>query len=603
MNKPTFSIKAGTFTLKNNTQSQESILLSDFAHFVIPIYQRPYSWDQEQIKKFISDIFTSYSGTDGEEVIEEPIFIGTMQTSPRSSDESYDIIDGQQRLTTFLVLFKILKIRYSESVTLNEIKLNFLKTEVNRGTQEAYLQEMLNSNLVYNDGTINPYLKNAKLIEETFNEHIKDPEGASISFNIDNFVNHILSNIYFVVIETQALLSKTLQIFNAINTTGLDLNGGDVFKIRFYEYLTVLKKNKNNVFDQISSLYEKVDLNNKKHGRPITDIKGILHIYQYFLISKYKLPVILYNYGVDTFFDHLFDTLLGNYRWDHFKNNVIRVDLTIEDIDSLIDIRFDWEDKWKKSEGFTAETKCLFHFISLSRYSRYRILVFLFLKAYPEKEQSDKLFIFIKQLGKLFIIYSVRFQKRKGEIYDGFMHELMNVLIDNSVDKAILLINHKIGNLDNHSKWYDLTHHLSEDLTRNAKRKNIICRLSAMLEEEYQTMVKKDIQHIEEVLFGSNIDIEHIQSYHHKDGTRRQDIWNEWRGDLNSIGNLVVLERSINRSISNNDYKIKVERYADSSFEIVKQHAKKHPKTWSLDECLERKNNETIKLINYLFSN
>ncbi|NMD01538.1 MAG: HNH endonuclease [Bacteroidales bacterium] len=50
------------------------------------------------------------------------------------------------------------------------------------------------------------------------------------------------------------------------------------------------------------------------------------------------------------------------------------------------------------------------------------------------------------------------------------------------------------------------------------------------------------------------IDIEHIQYYHDKDGEKPEDIWEEWQEDINSIGNLMILEQEINRSISNNTY-------------------------------------------------
>lgn len=71
-----------------------------------------------------------------------------------------------------------------------------------------------------------------------------DNEGnqlAEFSENIDSFVEYILNDILFVVIETVAGLSKTIQIFNTINTAGLDLNGDDLFKVRLYEYLHDIK--------------------------------------------------------------------------------------------------------------------------------------------------------------------------------------------------------------------------------------------------------------------------------------------------------------------------------------------------------------------------
>lgn len=80
-----FSINAGTYTLRQNNQSEENIILNGTTNYVIPIYQRPYSWTESQIKKFINDIFASFWGYEQDKDA-EPMFIGTMQlsSSPKS---------------------------------------------------------------------------------------------------------------------------------------------------------------------------------------------------------------------------------------------------------------------------------------------------------------------------------------------------------------------------------------------------------------------------------------------------------------------------------------------------------------------------------------
>lgn len=66
----------------------------------IPYYQRPYKWGKENIEKLLSDFKENKDGTESEEY-----FVGSVVTVIRD-DESSDIIDGQQRLTTvFLVNF------------------------------------------------------------------------------------------------------------------------------------------------------------------------------------------------------------------------------------------------------------------------------------------------------------------------------------------------------------------------------------------------------------------------------------------------------------------------------------------------------------------
>lgn len=587
-----FSINAKTCTLKCNCQTNGSVVLDNESQYLIPIYQRPYSWSENEINKLISDIFISYWGNDGnnDSKVEEPMFIGTMQLSAKKGKEQ-EVIDGQQRMTTLLLMIKFLKETYPDNQELKNITMDWLKTEVNSGEQQKKLEEAIRNE---GDENQNRYFKNINIIKKKFTGIIEDKE-----FDENNFIKYFLSNLYFVVIETNAGLSKTLQIFNAINTTGLDLNGGDLFKIRMYEYLVNNKEDKS-VFNEISKLYQKIEQKNKELGSQI-GIQTILSIYQYIIVAKYNLSTTLYYLGVDTFYDRLFDIILNIQEWEHFKKNVSDVKLSLDDLDKIIEIRFDWERKWQKLEQFTAEDICAVHFIWWSRYSRYWNLIFVFLYTHKEDEDSwNNMLLFIRQLNKLYFIYSIKYQKLINEIYYSFSREIIRSLIHNSFEEIMKMINQKIK--DNNNLSWELT----DNLTDNGKRKNLVCRLSAMLEEKYNISESEKIKEITQKLFGIPIDIEHIQSYLDSNKKERENILKEWGSDINSIGNLMVLEQDINRSISNNEYsdKISSERnrsYAKSKFQIVQNQIKNYPE-WHLEKAKKRKDLEKEKLIKYLFS-
>src|SRR5690606_14936733 len=113
---------------------------------------------------------------------------------------------------------------------------------------------------------------------------------------------------------------------------------------------------------------------------------------------------------------------------------------------------------------------------------------------------------------------------------------------------------------------------------------------------------------IEDNLFGTDaaLDIEHIQSFLNRNKERREDILLEWGNDINSIGNLIVLEQSINRSISNKDYFDKISNkskncYLTSKLKIIENQVNSY-KEWDLEKCRERKGKELQKLVDYLFS-
>ncbi|MCG9879706.1 MAG: DUF262 domain-containing HNH endonuclease family protein [Bacteroidia bacterium] len=588
-----FSISAKTCTLKYNNQEGKAAIINNEVKYVIPIYQRPYSWSDEQIRKFISDIFISFCGNDGN-VIEEPMFIGTMQLSAKNSNAEQEIIDGQQRLTTLLIFLKVLKVKFPNCDELHQINLDWLSTRVNNGRQQLCLQELILSDLSSHSNNLNTYLNNAFLVFELLNEQTKDSNEEEFLFDINRFVRYLISKVYFVVIETRAGLSKTLQIFNSINTTGMDLNGGDIFKIKMYEYLKVIKGRDETAFDDISKLYESIDKYNAELKYEVTDMRGILRIYQSILIAKFDLNNILYSYSNDTFFERLFDTIFKINSWEHFNNNAANVDLSLDDIQRIIEVQYLWEKDWYR----TAEDMGCYKLIEQSRYSKYADLMPIILMF--QNLEYDR-FEFLRLLSRVYIIYSIRFQKSIYEI-NNWSNELIKYIINGATyDSIIFKIKEKISDRNSHNQGFNnLDWFVSENLTENAKRKNMICSLSALLEEDYRTTDKDQIEMLKKSLFESLIDIEHLQSYRDSDGEKRLDIWKEWGENINSIGNLMILEQEINRSISNNPYEVKVDGYNKSKFSIVKNQVTKYS-DWDLEKCLNRKNAEREKVLDYIF--
>ena len=66
--------------------------------FNIPIYQRAYSWRESNLNDYLTDIINQQ--------VERPYFFGTFlfhNNGQRSDFKIIDIVDGQQRLTTFLI--------------------------------------------------------------------------------------------------------------------------------------------------------------------------------------------------------------------------------------------------------------------------------------------------------------------------------------------------------------------------------------------------------------------------------------------------------------------------------------------------------------------
>ena len=595
-----FSINARTCTLKSNNQNGDS-LLGGKTKYIVPIYQRPYSWTEGQVSKFISDIFISYWGNDGI-VNEEPMFIGTMQLTERyfssESRNEQEIIDGQQRISTFLVLLKVLSEKFPESKELNSISYDWIETRVNKGSQEIFLKEFIASRLEYIPETQNNYLRNSYLIRDIINEQLIDENGQNITFEIERFIKHILSNIYFVVIETYAGLSKTLQIFNAINTTGLDLNGSDIFKIRMYEYLKDIKGFEDLIFEKISGVYEKIDQLNSKFGKE-TDISGILSLYQHILIAKYEMPTVLHDYGQERFFDELFDTKFGIAQPLNF-GKAKEVNLDLEEIERLIDVRYQWISGYYIDENIapyhTAKDYCVSHQIGWSRYSRYWILRFLF--AYKFPYDTEKISLFMELVSKYIVIYSLLFEKTVTHAHTTIRLLMREIFKEGATASSIIeLISNEIQkevpNKGNSRE--SIANVLKNDIVYSAKKKNLICRLSAMFDEEDidSTNIESIVPLIKK-LYLSSVDIEHIHS------TEDSSIVFE-KSVQNGIGNIVLLEYKLNRSLGKEPYSTKQIRYlSESSINSVMKIANENSK-WSMDEAIKRRDIQIQKITDYFY--
>ncbi len=102
-------------------------ILKDELYYQIPIYQRPYQWTEENCEKLLDDLFFNY-----EDDRESDYFCGSLVLIAISEDskaKTYDVVDGQQCLSIFILLAKVLATLYSERLT--EESKDYLQESLN----------------------------------------------------------------------------------------------------------------------------------------------------------------------------------------------------------------------------------------------------------------------------------------------------------------------------------------------------------------------------------------------------------------------------------------------------------------------------------------
>ncbi|KHL88250.1 hypothetical protein HPY655_02350 [Helicobacter pylori] len=244
-------------------ESEDSYLqdiLKDKLYYQIPIYQRPYQWTEENCEKLLDDLFEDY-----EEDRESDYFCGSLvlvKSDPNSKTETYDIVDGQQRLSTFILLAKVLATLYSERLdpeyqeflqaswsdrheNKKKKKKKRLDFELVGSNAKKYFQDALKffddldaskgKNSKSNDPSKskNNYLKNAICLKNYL-------EKKEIG-DINDFIEWLYSNVVFITI-TCPDADKALMIFNVLNARGLALNATDIFKGELLKKLTEEKE-------------------------------------------------------------------------------------------------------------------------------------------------------------------------------------------------------------------------------------------------------------------------------------------------------------------------------------------------------------------------
>ncbi|AHN41197.1 DUF262 domain-containing protein [Helicobacter pylori] len=239
-------------------------ILKDELYYQIPIYQRPYQWTEENCEKLLDDLFFNY-----EDDRESDYFCGSLVLIAISEDskaKTYDVVDGQQRLSTFILLAKVLATLYSERLTeeskdylqesLNgrygkKDRLNFNAIGFNSKKDFQYALTSFNDAPVSNNK--NNYLKNAICLKN----YLKKKEIE----DINDFIEWLYFKVVFITI-TCPDADKALRIFNVLNARGLALNATDIFK---GELLKHAKEHEQEEFvSRWNDLYQKCSDNDLK---------------------------------------------------------------------------------------------------------------------------------------------------------------------------------------------------------------------------------------------------------------------------------------------------------------------------------------------------
>ena len=212
--------------------------------YAVPDYQREYVWTEKEVTQLLGDIDEQLDTSDRREY-----FIGTILVSPGDEKGHFNVIDGQQRLTTFFLLLCALRLRFkgdalyplftgllasSYADAMGNLKTS-LKLEpryehagdlvsriVGLEADPNTTRKKIDAAGVPRFGSLDNLLDAYATVCDYLDANYPDPE------QLRRYWGYLANNVVFIQISTD--VSSALKIFETINERGVGLNSMDLLK-------------------------------------------------------------------------------------------------------------------------------------------------------------------------------------------------------------------------------------------------------------------------------------------------------------------------------------------------------------------------------------
>lgn len=580
-------------------------------NFVIPEYQRGYSWDINQCDKLWQDIdaFISSDASD-------PYFFGTIIVDCSESNK-FSLIDGQQRTTTFLLLLKALLIKLNDVIKNipndeDSESLKFgLKSNRNKimailyKAEDEEIPSMLKDNsktqniLILDNKSINElYLDEVKKIIEAvdfktseqsvhkiprkqkdnkYTKHFRNFKyfynklGEKSDSQLNQFAKVFLEKCQVIEIRSWQI-EQAITMFNSLNSTGMPLSDADIISAQLYSKSGNDKQDFNEQWENINKLA------NELNTRRIVNIDAVLQQFMY--INRAVNKEYIKDSSVDV-------TTPGLRRY----YTDIRKELLNDPIklcENLHKIAIIW-DKIKDYPIVKLLLKCN---------ENAKLYLSSYLYRFETQDVSESNVSDICQcLLRLFTLLELVDVGYSSSKFKTFLFS-ENIKL---VDKAVSIETIKINFNDHIRKNWN-----EQDITEaiSGYDKNLLVYINEFLYAQSKGL-KFD--------FADNVNIEHIMPASGNNiSTIREDAGisdkEEFSMIVNKLGNKILLEEKINKSIGNEWFKTKKQTsinnksgYKDSKYAIAVALTSYPNDIWTKDDIDTATNKGIKRIVDFIF--
>ena len=591
--------------------------------FTIPEYQRAYSWNIDNCDKLWQDINDFV-----ESESKDRYFFGTIIINCQDEDTKYGLIDGQQRTTTFLLLLKALLIRIN--IAIENTAADEDSASLCRGLQERRRRimgilyktetedipdkpdpvkdaEICRRGMILQNFSINEQYKSelSTILQATdyasaearvFKIKYKQKDNRYTNF----FRNFKFFYFYFSELSDSQLnritkaftdncevieikswqVEQAITMFNSLNSDGLPLYDSDIISARLYAEAEKRGKEKEfaDLWKQLNSIISELE------SFHIADINSILMQYMYYIRTIHKETIS------DTGAINV--TTPGLRRWYFTEINKAPTADPVGMCSDMIKLA----KIWKKVSEFP-QTKVLLKFNENSKL----FLASCFFRLDEDSITQSAVEPVLLCLLRLFSLL-----------------ELVDVGYSSKYFKTFLF-GEEIKFASKDIPFDQITQDFDQHIRSNWNQESI---RAALHDYDGNALI-----YLNEFLFareqnipftlGTKYDIEHIMPF---SGSSLQEIRKdaeidseeEFRGLVNKLGNKILLEEKINRSIGNEWFRTKVSTtlenktgYIDSKYPLalalVSHYGSIHHPYWKKDDILAATAKASERILRFVF--
>ena len=532
--------------ISSETKNSKDILNDKYC---VDYYQREYVWKREQLEELMDDLSRAFlkqyvPGHDPQTVeFYDPYYMGEIVVS-KVEGKPNSIIDGQQRLTTFTLLYIHIWRFYEDSGLKAPSKFEEMIYSDHYGTMQFNLDipERLSCMEALFNGRQYVFQKEDGPSVRNLVDRYNDIPGCwneSISGRaFTTFVYWLMNKVLFTVVTTNDT-DYAYVIFESMNDRGLSLTQLDMLRSFLLSKVDESDRQKAiSLIDGVISNLRKVNLSSRS--------KAEFEFFKIFLRSRLAVTMSQ-GKGTDSDF-----VIIGKsfHRW--VRDNDVMFGLTtsegcMEFIRSLeyysdVYIRIYSIIEHRDSENFL--------YLIVNEDYNFTMQPAVILAAINKGDSSDvvdeKIRIVSKYICKM-LTWRVWNQRSTAQSYlETSVYDLCIKLRDKDVNELRAFLSDDPMVLDPPSSFPILNQ-------QNSKKIRVM--LSLITE-----IVTRETTRSDYILNGGNIEIEHIWSDHPEQHSDDCDE-SEFPGIRNRIGDLLVLPKSFNASYGDLPYEQKVVRY------------------------------------------